>query len=320
MSQCQEEPINMEMEECITEESAPPKRKRRKVADPDSWKMNKRRKMRNSGQEYLSCRGKIMAGRHVSPKDCSKCKKKCNESFSEEDREKIHKAFWGLCDSEKQKLFISTMVEEGPKATTRTKSEQSRRTVTRHYYLRLGKRKRPVCLGFFRATLDISESVIKNILKNRDETSYFPRESQRGCAPSKRARPEEVREAIREHIRSCIQLQPVEPGTAKKRKKGVVADATQVEQVAEAGLNITRMWSAYVAQCQWNGTTPEKLWLYREIVTKEFNIKFVDPCSKRAPHLVLQQVAAEEVVIQPAACPDPLDTSNTLPTTYYIHY
>lgn len=250
------------------------------------------------GQAYIDSRGKPRAERRVRPKDCSSCRKQCNVAFSDADRVKIHQSFWALADNEKQKLFISTLVEEGPKASTRTKKE-SRRSVTRQYFLRCGRTKVPVCQGFFLATLDVSEAVVKNILKNRDDTTYFPRESLQGKRTCPRARPEQVKELIRQHIRSYLPS-PEEAAAAaaangsgdtpskknNKKKKAAAAAAAaatsgdKMEYTLAAGLNVKRMWDSYVDVCQWSSTKPEKQWLYREILQKDFNIKFSDPTQK----------------------------------------
>lgn len=155
-------------------------------------------------------------------------------------------------------------------ANVRTKAPTSRRTVTRQYYFRSGRTKVAVCKAFFMATLDISETVVNGIVRNRDETSYFPKESQRGKKKSTKGRPEGVKETVRAHIRSYIR---VDAPTASARKKKKSMGGLEVQYVT-AGLNSKRLYEAYVAQCRWNGVEPEKQWLYREILNKEFNIKF----------------------------------------------
>lgn len=279
------------------------KRKRNKVADPESWKANKRRKARATGQEYVTIRGIVVPGKRVQPKDCSGCKKKCNENFSEADRERIHRGFWELGDIEKQKLFISMLVEEVPIATKRTKAEESRRTITRNYSLRLGKKKTAVCQGFFVATLDISEGLIKNILKGRDDTSYFPRKDQRGKHRSvPRGRPEENKEEIRTHIQNYIQqANPNSQSQDLKRKKA----KRNVVVELPAGVNIKRMYDSYVLDMQCCNKTPEKHWLYRDILTKEFNIRFEDPCSKKKPYAGgVAPVVGQEITVPEQMEPD----------------
>lgn len=290
-------------EDIIIESSEPVKIRRSKVADPESWNKNVRKKLRNTGQAYMSVRGQYRTARQVRPKDCSNCKKACNTKFPEAERQKIHKTYWALGDNEKQKLFISTLVEEMPVAAVRTKAEKSRRSVTRQYFFRSGRTKLAVCKGFFLATLDISETVVSGIVKNRDETSYFPRESLQGKTKASRGRPEEVKELIRQHIRSYIQLDYTPaPASPKKKRKTAVAAVHYIP----AGLNAKRLYEAYVQHCQWNDTKPEKLWLYREILTKDFNVKFEDIIPKEE----VEEETREEVV-------QPTSSSTTI---YYEEY
>lgn len=293
------------MDEDIIIETSDVKIRRSKVADPESWNKNVRKKLRNTGKAYISVRGQYKTARHVRPKDCSRCKKDCNIKFPELERLKIHKAYWALGDNEKQKLFISTLVEEMPVAAVRTKAEKSRRSVTRQYFFRNGKTKLAVCKGFFLATLDISETVVSGIVKNRDETSYFPRESLQGKTKASRGRPEAVKDLIRQHIRSYIQMDYT-PAPASVKKKRKSAAALAAVHYIPAGLNAKRLYEAYVAQCQWNDTKPEKLWLYREILTKDFNVKFEDIIPKE----VVEEETREEVV-------QPTSSSTTI---YYEEY
>lgn len=199
-------------------------------------------------------------------KDCSKCRKGCSISFPEEERQKIHESFWALGDSDRRRIFVSNLVEEEPVNRRRHKDQlDSRRSNTRIYYLRSGRNRVPVCKGFFLATLDISEGVIHNILKHRDETSWFPRESLQGRAPKTNVRPEEVKDVIREHIRSFI-----DPDMITGKRGGGVP----VQEIV-GNMTVKKMYLAYVSECLLNDITPEKQWLYRKICNTEFNLKFI---------------------------------------------
>lgn len=307
----------MEFDEIIeTSEMYTPKVKRTKVRDPESWQKNIRKKLRNTGQPYISVRGQLREGRKVREKDCSACKKNCNVNFPESVRQDIHESYWGLGDIEKQKLFISTLVEEVPVSYVRTKAQKSRRSVTRQYFMRNGKMKVPVCKGFFLTTLDISETVVSGIVKNRCLTSYFPRESLQGKSKSARARPEEAKEAIRKHIRSYI---PTESGaTTKKKKKRTKQSAPDLVYLSSA-LNAKKMYDAYVQNCAWLEMEPEKLWLYREILQKDFNIKFEDPTVPAGTVVAAAAVAVPQPIVQ-VFKEEMVDHPATSTTIYYEHY
>jgi len=73
----------------------PPKKKlfRKRKATPDEWKKNTRKKLRMSGKEYVSQRGKIVPGKMVKSVNCSSCKFKYSENISEQNRQKLFELF-----------------------------------------------------------------------------------------------------------------------------------------------------------------------------------------------------------------------------------
>lgn len=82
-------------------------------------------------------------------KDCSKCPQKRNTKFPNEATQRIHFTFWNIGDTDEQRKYISTLVEEMPKSSTRTASAQrSRRSHSRLYiFFSLNKEK----IGMFQA-------------------------------------------------------------------------------------------------------------------------------------------------------------------------
>lgn len=60
-----------------------------------SWTQKKRQKMRNSGEAYISNAAVLVDKRRVQPVNC-KCMHKCNEHFTEEEREALHKHYWSM--------------------------------------------------------------------------------------------------------------------------------------------------------------------------------------------------------------------------------
>ncbi|XP_033099738.1 uncharacterized protein LOC117103302, partial [Anneissia japonica] len=107
-------------------------RKRRR--DPSSWKCNIRKKLRQSGQEYVNSRGNVQESRSVkTKKDCSKCKFKCSYNIREADRKKVFDEFWTLDDNGKRHFFSRTTTQS---STKRPKVGQpSRRSMSLTYSL-----------------------------------------------------------------------------------------------------------------------------------------------------------------------------------------
>ncbi|CAG4969833.1 unnamed protein product [Parnassius apollo] len=58
-------------------------RKKSKKANPDTWKRNIAKNKRQSGKSYTNRKGNIVSARNCIPTNCSKCRYKCNENFTE---------------------------------------------------------------------------------------------------------------------------------------------------------------------------------------------------------------------------------------------
>ena len=49
-----------------------------------------------SGLEYVNEAGKTVPGRKLKEMDCSKCKSKCSQKVTQEDRQLIFRTYWNL--------------------------------------------------------------------------------------------------------------------------------------------------------------------------------------------------------------------------------
>lgn len=94
-------------------------------------------------------RGKKVDARKVRPKDCSSCPRKCNQSFDEDARSIIHKAYWNLQDLEKQKQYVSGLVDE-VETKVKTSGENSRRNKTRHFFTKTVEKSKYAKVFFLR--------------------------------------------------------------------------------------------------------------------------------------------------------------------------
>lgn len=117
-----------------------------------SWTQKSRKKLRNSGQEYINSRAKVVTKKHVKPA-CTTCAFKCRDSFTATEREELFQSYWAM-DYGAQRRFVHENV--GEKKCHRSLTEGSRRKFTLAYSL-LGRR---VCKNFFCATLDISDRIV----------------------------------------------------------------------------------------------------------------------------------------------------------------
>ena len=134
------------------------KRVRRKISHRDSWKRNIAKSSHLKGHQYKKSCGiagsSTVPPKSVQPCNCNKCRYKCRENFSDDDREQICKQFYELADYSRQKDFIINHVVEMPTKTA-TKNTQHHRQVSRAFYLTNNRKRIRVCGNFFCKTLDL---------------------------------------------------------------------------------------------------------------------------------------------------------------------
>lgn len=253
---------------------------RKRPRDPSSWKANMRKRLRQSGQEYMDSRGKLQVARGVkTKKDCTKCKFHCRANFSENDRMVIFKEFWSQSDDEKRHFYARTTTQI-PTNRKRTTNMVSRKKHSLSYFLPIDGQNIRVCKTFYLSTLDISQKRINNYYASK-HAGDTPTRLRWGQNPN-RIVPEEIKNDIREHINS---IPRVESHYCR-------AD-TNKEYVAQWGLTVTTLYRKYIEKCEERGKTPGKLYLYRHILDTETNIAFHFPKKDRCDKCEEWKAAAD---------------------------
>ena len=86
---------------------SPPKKQlfRKRKSKPHEWKRNIKKTKKLSGLEYVNEAGKTVPGRKLKEMDCSKCKSKCSQKVTQEDRQLNFRTYWNL--STYEKLYLS---------------------------------------------------------------------------------------------------------------------------------------------------------------------------------------------------------------------
>lgn len=243
----------------------PGKRKRNKAAKPQEWKKNAQRILKQRGHQYLSTKGEIKPPTKVQTKDCSNCFRKCSEQVSNADQLIIHNTFWGLSNYQLQNQYIINSVSIEPTKFCQTKASTSRRVNTKNYFLTANSQKVHVCKGFFLATLSITDKRVRSSIKNRSQSNISAADG-RGRHSTNRKRCDELQKDV---IRAHIQSFPKVPSHYSRN--------TSTCEFLPHDLSLNIMYKNYVEYCEANAMPTEKLWLYREIFKKEFNLKFHQP-------------------------------------------
>jgi hypothetical protein len=97
---------------------------------------NRRKYLLNSGQEYVSTKGKIKTEKKLGLVCSNTCYLKCYKIFDTNIRQKIFRNFWNLGDHAKQWEYINKFSEKVNKRRI-TVDYPSRRKYTKKYYLPL---------------------------------------------------------------------------------------------------------------------------------------------------------------------------------------
>jgi len=188
-------------------ESLTSKRSRWSQSQPNLWKINLNKKIRSSCHEYTSRikkDDKKMNAKIPKVVDCSKCKFKCQEYFTEKEREILCQEYWNLNDFNRQKDFILSCLEikEATQRLNRVPKTQRPRSLCNFYYFSLNMKKIRVCLQFFTATLCISNGPINTAVQRRSDNKVFIECDKRGKhCPSNKTSTKDVNE-IKSHINS----------------------------------------------------------------------------------------------------------------------
>lgn len=198
------------------------------------------------------------------------CRMRCTDKIDEKEREKLHKAFWSMRSWQQRKQYIALSIKESPKQRTRLRNIQSEgskcRQITFTYSLRLKDEWITVCKPMFLSTFAISEKFVRYVMnKKRVSPGGIIGPDERGRRTPKTKKSENVKERVREHIRSF----PTEKSTDPKDYSG--------KSYLDSNLNIAVMHKSYVLKCK-QESVPEseivKESYYREMFKTEFNLGF----------------------------------------------
>ena len=126
---------------------------------------NIRKKLRNNGKQYTTSTGSIIPKRSLKLVTC-KCHHKCNDHFTEIERQTVHTNYWSSGVYEKQRQYIVNMIEEHD-TKRHLKAAKINRPTARFYHLPKNGQRVPVCKQFFMATLDIGRKTVDVSLKKK---------------------------------------------------------------------------------------------------------------------------------------------------------
>ncbi|XP_045506089.1 uncharacterized protein LOC123702390 isoform X2 [Colias croceus] len=182
-----------------TKENSEPKKKERKIN-----KNKVRKQLRNSGKQYVSITGKVVAEKSMKDNLCTpeNCHNECYKIGSEK-RQAIFNHYWSL-STERRRDWLVGNAKRTTIKRKRIKEDQSRRQYTFDYFINEGEGKRKVCLKFLLNTLDIKQKYLYNIIT---EAAYgSSKDDLRGKHVPANKTPEIIVEETRNYIKSLPYL------------------------------------------------------------------------------------------------------------------
>lgn len=200
---------------------------------------------------------------------------KCFDKVSNNDRKTIFDLYWQIGDHVRQREFLARFVRTVQKKQQIVTPFQSRRKVSRAYFLPIQNVEIQVCQKMFLQTLSISDKVICNIFKKLNISPVLVGD-QRGKHTN---RPLSIKDNVKNCIRDHINSFPIVDSHY------VRAESTR--KYLESGLTISKMHRLYLEWIKEKHLTSTNenheniinvtLRQYTDIFNGEFNLSFFKP-------------------------------------------
>ncbi|XP_064085627.1 uncharacterized protein LOC135200853 [Macrobrachium nipponense] len=137
-------------------------RGRKRKPQPETWKMNIAKKLRNEGKAYISRKThKEVEARKIGPA----CADGCFEKVTMPVIEALFKEYWGMGDYNAQTSYLQKSMVSVPVKRHRVPAEGSSRTQTALYSVTYGDKRYKVCKKAFMAIFGIGDKRVRVVLK-----------------------------------------------------------------------------------------------------------------------------------------------------------
>lgn len=254
-----------------TPEKKRPSRKRQ--INKNCWKKVKAQQRRNLGHGYLtSLKEKSCQPRTLGP-PCS-CKKECRTLMQGQEKTIFH-SFWNLNGFEKQNAYLFGIIKSVGKKRVypkKTKRQQSSRSNTFKYYVKVNGKDQEVCKQEFLSIhgLQNSKRRVYNICRQISQGLSTPKSDGRGRHKNRKNRlPEEMIQSVHQHIQAIPKY--ISHYSRKKNPERVYIDND---------ISISTLYrNYYIPWCKERNINPVKEDKYRRIFCSEYNIGFKLPRS-----------------------------------------
>lgn len=269
---------------------------KKRVRNEMNHKTKLRKFKRNTGQEYVTKKGKIVKAKVFENKDCG-CSKRCMTKVTSEDRQKCFDKFWKMGNFSKQNAYLSGLVtreavkQHRPRTNCKNRGPKG---VTYQYRINVGRISHQVCKVYFLDTFVVSNGRLARALR-KEENEREPGEDLRGKKTPANKTSEENLNRVREHIEKF----PRYDSHYAHNPKG---------KYLKSDLNVKKMYRMYLEECQFKNVSYVKENIYRTVFNEEFNLTFLsprkDPCIKvqsdlpKAPNRTPRKKNCQKALIQ----------------------
>lgn len=151
-------------------------RKKRVQVQKSAWFAAKNKKSRERGKRYYGKQKESDIWNYEKIKEPRAIKQRCKcksdastikcAQINDEERQKIFKQFWQM-DWNAKKVYVNTLIQTTAPSRSRNRkvSNESRRSVTLQYHLKVQNKYIRVCRTFFLNTLNVGRRAVLNWLK-----------------------------------------------------------------------------------------------------------------------------------------------------------
>ncbi|CAG4956054.1 unnamed protein product [Parnassius apollo] len=266
-----------------TEQPITKPRGRKRTRNPTTWKKNVAKRLKNSGQTYISVNTKkLNQGKTMGPSCTSKCWLSCAAKFTEQKRTEIFKSYWKLESVERQRGFLNACTRILKCAYRRIKTNKmyDRKENTAYYLLNENKEIR-VCKTFLINTLGITQQIIRTVIDGKARNDGFTPPDQRGKHGKQCKLQPEVIQAVKDHIESIPKVE------------SHYLRANTSRQFIDGGLTVAALHRNY-SEIQKQQNKPIVNYdVYSRIFNQDFNIGFFKPKKDRCDECEAYENASE---------------------------
>lgn len=231
------------------------------------WAHNKRKRLKNLGQEYCTKDGKIMPKKSLKP-PCT-CRFKCYEKINDDQRRIVFENFWQLGDRQKQWSYLVKYVKKVKKNRCLNSDIPNNRIFTFKYHLPLAEQTDElkvlvvdVCKIMFINTLEISDKMIRTAWEKFDGDNEIEEDKRGRHDNHKKVLTEDMIQSVVDHVNELA-----------SNESHYFREKTD-KLYLEGSPSIPRMFQLYNewfdSERYTTKATSERQ--YREIVRKHFNL------------------------------------------------